>query len=83
MLLKFLERVVEVNQILNGAEGNELKMFGFYLQDMRYLRSYFSKYNAARKKIIEEMKQENEDDDYLIKELEEHLDTYYVNQVSF
>ena len=28
------------------------------------------------------MKQENEDEDYLIKELEEYLDTYYVNQVS-
>ncbi len=30
---------------------------------------------------MEEMKQENEDEDYLIKELEEYLDTYYVNQV--
>lgn len=27
------------------------------------------------------MKDENEDDDSLLKELEEYLDTYYVNQV--
>ena len=34
--MTFLERVVEINQILNGAEGPELKNFGFHLQNVRY-----------------------------------------------
>jgi len=37
--LTFLERVVEINQILNGAEGPELKAFGFHLQNVRFIFS--------------------------------------------
>ena len=36
----------------------------------------------ARKTIIEDMKQENEEDDALLRELDEYLDTHYANQVN-